>query len=613
MQQEEFNPRMENIAQTGFSASDPDDETFYLEKIGTYPGELPYEIEHTVDVKADIYQDNSESHQESNKSQVLPSPEETRNIPIELEQQSFPPKEKVETIVESESKPFHKSGLIEKDLEPTPYEKSGLIPKEASQPFEKEGTIKEEIGTEYEKSGLTKVEEGSRESTGVKSIWDIFEKEPPEFAETKAEVEEEKKPSEAEPVLTEVEVEESSIVVDEESVIDFPAEIKISEYDENDFANEIDEDFRNRILEDLERSKQKNTIEREIPTQDLFPTSEIEDLQKELQRVEEKPDDTKYIEVDLTAIDLPQPSKIIAEEIKQEPDSTIEPWIQPKEKKDKEEKKKKKKLKAKPIADVQAEQFFKEGASTIKAQTQVEEQQIEEQRIEGQITEEKKKKPVLVVWLSAASLLTLLLVIFFFLKPLWFNQIFEAKKSNEPTKNKEQTVKDIEKIDKRSFQKPSEESKLSSTLIEKPNVQAQLTKEIAEMLPPKEPHKEPSKPKTEIQPKINSSDIKESTKSRPTTSKATLAWKPRQESAPVIEIVPQREYSVEIFSTHDPEEANYLLNLLNQKQVSAYIKVQVIKNANLYKVRVGSFKNLDDAKEFAKQFGFKNLWIDRIR
>lgn len=609
MQQEEFNPRMENIAQTGFSAGDPDDETFYLEKIGTYPGELPYEIEHTVDVKADIYQDNSESHQESNKSQVLPSPEETKNIPIELEQQSFPPKEKEEIIVESESKPFHKSGLIEEDLEPIPYEKSGLIPKEVSEPFERVGTIKDEIGTEYEKSGLKEVEEEPRESNGVKTIWDIFEKEPPEFSETKAEVEEEKKPSEAEqPVSSEVEIEESSIVVDEESVIDFPAEIKISEYDENDFAKVIDEDFRNKILEDLERSKQKNSIEREFPTQDLISTTEIENLQKELQRGEEKPDDTKYIEVDLTAIDLPQPSKIIAEEIKQEPDFTIEPWIKPKEKKDKKEKKKKKKLKAKPIADVQAEQPFKKEASTIEEQTQVEEQQIEEQ-----ITEEKKKKPDLVVWLSTAGLLTLLLVIFFFLKPLWFNQIFEGKKSNEPVKDKEQTRKDIKKIDKMSFQKPSGESKPSPALIEKPNVQEQLTKEVAETLPPKEIPKEPSKPKAEVQPKINPSDTKESTNPRPTTSKATLAWTTRRESAPVIEIVPQREYSVEVFSTYDPDEANYLLNLLNQKQISAYIKVQVIKNANLYKVRVGNFKNLDGAKEFAKQFGFKNVWIDRIR
>lgn len=615
MPPEEFNPRMGNIIQTGFSTSDSDDETFYLEKIGTYPGKLPYEIEHTVDVKADIYQDSSESNQELNKSQVLASTEDTKEIPVELGQQSLPPIEKEELIEDPELKPFNKSGLLEDEHGAIPYEKSGLIPKDISEPFERVGTIKDDIGPAYEKSGLSEIEEEPLEPDGIKTIWDIFEKEQSEFSEIETEIKEEKEPPVEESVSTESETEKSTIVVDEGSVIDFPAEIRISEYDENEFAKVIDEDFRNKILEDLERSKDKNTPEREIPPQDLIPTTEIEDLQKELlQERGEKIDDTKYIEVELTAINLPQPSKIIAEEIRQEPGYTIEAANQPKGKKDKKEKKKKNKSEAKPIADIQPEQLSKVEPPTIEEPSQVEEQQIVEQQIKEQTSEEKKKKLALVFWLAFAGLFTFLLVVFFILKPLWFTQVFDSKKRIESQKATTQDVKELERVDKiqGTLQKTPQESTTSPTFIEKPKAPKQLTQQVAKIVQ-KETSKEASKPKTEVQPEITRSDLKESLKPRLTTPKATFAWKIRQESAPVIEIIPQREYSVEVFTTYDPDEANYLLNLLNQKQISAYIKVQVIKNANLYKVRIGSFKSLDDAKEFAKQFGFKNVWIDRIR
>lgn len=616
MHQEESNPRMRNVILTGFSANDPDDETFSLEKIGTYPGELPYEIEHTVDVKADIYQVNSESHQESNKSQVPSSPDETKEIPKELELRSFSSKEKEEIITESYSKPLNRTGLLEEEHEAMPYEKSGLIPKGVSKPFASEGTSKDEIEAGYQKSGISEIEEEQRDSDGIKTIWDIFENEQSEFTETKTGLKEEKEPIEVEkPFSLGSETKEGSILADEGSVIDFPLEIKTSEYHENEFAKVIDKDFRDKILVDLERSKEKNTPEREFPTQNFISTSEIGDLQKELpQEGEEKINDTKYIEVDLTAINLPQPSKIIGEEIKLELDNTIEPENQPKEKKAKKEKKKKKKSKAEPIADVQAEPTSKEADSTIEQPTQVEEQKIGEQQIQEKSQDEKKKKSALVFWLASAGLLTLLLVVFFILKPLWFTKIFEGKRI-EPSKLTKQSVQKLRNVDKTqaSLQKNPEESKLSPTLIEKPKSQEQPPMEVTEILPPKEPPNQPSRLKTEIPQKITPSVIEESIKPKPATSKTAFAWKTPQESVPVIEIIPQREYSVEVFSTYDPDEANYLLNLLNQKQISSYIKVQVIKNANLYKVRVGNFKNLNDAREFAKQLGFKNVWIDRIR
>ncbi|MGQ9819330.1 MAG: SPOR domain-containing protein [Candidatus Kapaibacteriales bacterium] len=614
MTQEELSTFGVNAIRTGFSANDPDDETFYLEKIGSYPGELPYEIEHTVDVGTDIFQADSSTLSEEPKKQQLPAEKkETEYIQSELAQPTFPTYEKDEIKIELEPKPFAKSGLIEDDLEAIPYEKSGLVPKETIEPFEKIDTIEDETKINLGNSTYADKEDVTRESNGIKSIWDIFEKEKPEYSEVETKVEQEFEPGEIEKLPSpKNDTDETPIVVDKESVIDFPSEIKISEYDENEFTKEIDDDFRNKILEDLEKSKEKSVSEPEIPSQGLITTSEIEDLQKELlQQQEEKTDDANYIEVDLTAIGLPQPSKIIAEEIREEPDFTIEQvsLTQPKEKKVKKEKKKKKKSESKPIEENQEEQSSEE--TTLKEESS----QIEEQQITEEQPEDKKKRSLLILLLITTGVLAVLVIVFFLLKPLWFNQLFNGKKSVEPAKTISKKVNEIDKFDKpkEPLQKALGESKPSPILSEKPIVKEQQTNEDAKLLPLKEQPKEVSKSNTEIQQKIPASRKDEIKKSKPTISKETFAWKTRQESFPVIEIIPQREYSIEVFSTYDPDEADYLLKLLNQKHISAYIKVQEIKNANLYKVRVGNFKNLDEAKEFAKQFGFKNVWIDRIR
>lgn len=80
----------------------------------------------------------------------------------------------------------------------------------------------------------------------------------------------------------------------------------------------------------------------------------------------------------------------------------------------------------------------------------------------------------------------------------------------------------------------------------------------------------------------------------------------------IVETV-QEEYAIEIFSTADSEEAGYWLTELQRKGLNAYQKVHRVRNIDYYKIRVGPFRTIDEAKSFAKALGFKNVWIDRLK
>jgi septal ring-binding cell division protein DamX len=76
---------------------------------------------------------------------------------------------------------------------------------------------------------------------------------------------------------------------------------------------------------------------------------------------------------------------------------------------------------------------------------------------------------------------------------------------------------------------------------------------------------------------------------------------------------PQAEYSIEIFSTADKEEAAYWLDQLQRRGINAFKKIQRIRNVDYYKIRIGSYKTAEEAKAVARALGFKNVWIDRVK
>lgn len=613
MEEERFTSWFNTIPQSGFSSNDPDDETFLLEKIGKYPGDLPYEVEHSIKVAADIYQ---EVDSPGEISAPLPVKENTKTD--ELTNQTFEttiPADGKQNIVEDieSAQPFEKSGLIKEDSAIQSYEKSGLIEEEPQQPFEKAGLVEKGESLNIEKSELDEQEldyDGSKSST--KSIWELFEKEPPIHSTTETDAELEELSSSALEVEHQIETEQSvsAEIVDEKSVIDFPTEVKISDYDKEDFAKILDEDFRNRLIEDIEKSKEKRRITRDLPTPELISPLEIQDLQKELS-VEEKNNETHFIEVDLTALELSQPSKIIAQEMKEIPDFSITPS----QKIIKKEKKKTKPEKKKKREKISSTQFVAQSEEGVYSD---ETGPVEDEAIPEEPQEQKKRKVPLLIWFAGLGLLLILIGLFYFIKPKFYGQKVEEGKPKrfqiqKKMESQNQANRKLENLMKSKNAMTTQSEKITP----KPEVSEKKNTTFPSIIDMKNDNISQqvlSKTKVPDSPKIV--DSKEEAIKKPLRTgkvERSFAINEQKEPVPLIEIVPQKEYAVELFSTFDPEEAYYFLSILTKKQISAYIKVQKVKNANFYKIRVGNFNNINEAKEFAKQIGFKNVWIDRIK
>lgn len=630
MQEEKSNPWVMNIFNTGFNSNDPDDDTFLLEKIGDYPGELPYQVEHTVEVTADIFKENANNEKSVEQKDYFSS-EEQEKVSQEISAASnYVEHESEKNELESQTKPYQKAGLVEEEeFEHKPYVKSGLISDEDSviKPYEKSGLIEKEPELSYQKSGLPENEFDLEESPPPpKSIWEIFEQEPSAVSAVESAVEKVKEPGEIPGQETEVGQGVAAEVVDEESVIDFPTEVKLAEFDKDEFAKIIDEDFRKKILDDIEKSKKRSTPEREIPAQELISAEEIKDLQKGLSTEEKIPEQTQFIEVELTAINLPHPSKIIADELKEKPDFSI-PTDQDSSIKEKKIKKEKKARKNKPKKEDKVEKPMVSSDVSEDSPTEKPETIEEVTPANEQTKEEKKRRPALVFWLAGLVFILVLSALLWFLKPSFlFRKNHEiAQRKTERPKTQIQTIKKP-KIPEKIQPPPNITESLKKQPAEatgKQITKVEPTQKTSENLIKQETQRDRKISQELRTPKVFSPAMQrvekdKTTRLAPTPSKTyqpkeNLALKTHKETAPIIEIIPQKEYSVELFSTFDSEEANYFLSLLNKKQISAYIKIQKIRNANLYKVRVGNFKNVDEAREFAKQYGFKNVWIDRIR
>lgn len=73
-------------------------------------------------------------------------------------------------------------------------------------------------------------------------------------------------------------------------------------------------------------------------------------------------------------------------------------------------------------------------------------------------------------------------------------------------------------------------------------------------------------------------------------------------------------YTVEIYSSPSRDDAEEWLARLKKRNVkNAFIVTHKKRNEYWYKVRFGSFKSREDAKDQAKKLGYSQSWVDRVK
>lgn len=593
----------------GFEPTDPEDETFLLDRLGEYPDVLPYDVQKPetpenldmYDIEQEIQPKTLEEieQKESGTKDFQPQGSYEENLlqeetggPIPYEKSGIEQKEH-ETI------PYEKSGKETVSREPIPYEKSGLIEDEESVPFDHSGIERRPTTIDVEREEQPK------------SIWDIFEQ-PETFEQVVPETTEAEEiiPEEGsvkpEPIAEEqIEAKESpsqeaeTILITSDSIVDTPMEIKVPPISQEELAKVFDEDFRQTIIEDLEKSKKRRETQKKEP-EPIITTSEKEELQKELDQLEESPtEQAPEIDIDISALDVAKPSELAAQQL-------IESGELDQMKK-KKKKKTKKEKKPKPKAPSKEEQV-----------PSIVEFEKEQTRIGKEPEKEKRRRKVPVLWLFVAGgVLLLLLVVGGFLA---YRNYFQKKPVPKEIAKKPETKKEEPKPKVEQKEQPQPKEQIAT----EPKTQNEETVAKAEAKPTSVEPKAlpPAAPKVET-PKVEKT-AKEIAKTK------TSEQKPKPEIAKVvtekptpakfklpqeIKIVetPQEEYSIEIFSTSDPEEAGYWLTQLQKKGFNAYQKIHRIRNVDYYKIRIGSYRTIDEAKSVARALGFKNIWIDRIK
>ncbi|MCX7880740.1 MAG: SPOR domain-containing protein [Ignavibacteria bacterium] len=607
----------------GFEPSDPDDETFMLGKLEKYPGELPYDLEaagsleeseldfiaedqtqidskEKVPLESEITEENGEKFPSAEESMLSDSDfAQTGPIPYKksglIEDEDEPvPYRKAGLLEDEETELYKKAGIEESAKGPVPYEKAGV--EESTKgpvPYKKAGLIEDEEAIPYEKSSLPEKE--------PKSIWDIFEKEkleaekPEEVSLKPVEPLEDLEPTPLEELPSaemesaeifpteETKAEKVTVVVDSESIVDVPFEIHLADFDENEFSKEIDDEFKQKLLDDLEKREAKISERKQEELVEIIPTSEKEKLQKDLNQGLEMPQQAP-VEIDISAMDVSKPSEVLAQEIQKTgeiPETNVPPWAIPRKEKEKREIKK---TKVKKISDQTKK------AAKIK------------------LPEEKKRRFVPAFWFYIIALALLLLLVgggYFVYQNYFIPQKFESKDTLSVTKTIEK-----DKVP------PTTHPEQKDTIVQ------QVTPAVSDKEEQTEPKKE-ELPKPVVDSKKE--DMEKGldiTPKKPTTeSKTIVVTKPKKDS-PIVpkpppvqpRIVEQDEqYSIEVFSTNDPDEANYWIEQLNKRGINAYKKEHFIRGNKHYKIRIGTFRSVQDASEFAKALGFRNIWIDRVK
>ena len=652
----------------GFEPGDPDDETFLLERLEKYPGDLPFDLKETETENFDFLEESEEDLQKVKSEKVevdksISAEEQVprENIPpseISVEEfavSSLAPSEEFEREgrIEREVIPYEKAGIEKTEQEPFTYEKAGVEKTEREvQPYQKAGLIEDEEAVPFERQGVEKQAKEFTEPQGkgekVQSIWDIFEEEKVEEAPSETTSEETTEPPlpeseitqeavaetapegeqtpEAEP-LPEMESQETeSVLLESDSIVDVPLEIKVAKVDPEEFSKVFDEDFRNTILEDLAKSEERKKT-RTKPTEDtvIISTREKEELQREIDKLEGTPkSEGEAVEFDLSAFPTGKPSEMIAQDILESGEL------------EKKKKKKKKKEKAKPekaveeaiqepaeeeLVEAPTETVSEEAAPPSVVEVQAEQPTEPEPQPEESKPEEKEKKrrKVPVLWLLSGALLLLLILLiggyfaylYFIKKPLpeskkLMTKVEDGKKAAQKV-TEPQVKKEVEKPVEPRPQPPPEFVEETKVPPSKPLVKAEKEKlpKAVESTVPK------AKPALERKP--------ETSKEKRFVSKfETFA---KTQKVKVVEVPPEdmtspkpvEEYAIEIYSTPEIEEANYWVNQLQLKGINAYIKPFRVRNVNYYKIRIGPFRSIEEAKQVARSLGFKNFWIDRVK
>jgi hypothetical protein len=649
----------------GFEPTDKDDETFLLESIGNYPGILPYEIEFRDEVPipketpreaAEIksMEEEGESFGEtptSTKAGVLGSDDEIKPyeksglVAEESEQVTY---EKSGLVAEeSEQVTYEKSGLVAEEDEQVTYEKSGLVAEEDEQvTYEKSGLVAEESEqVTYEKSGSVQDETKAVGKSGLPSVWDLFEDETEpaikdkEIAETRIKDEQSiQEALEPQPIATEEIVQEDIMesIASETSLkgIEAPqVEITIADYNEEEFERVLDEDFRKGIEEELEQSRERRAkIEKEA--EDIaseLTATEKEKLQKDLDDGMERTGAADFIEIDLTEMKVRKPSEFLAYEMKENVNFSDFLKSEPKMKKTKKVKKQKKagkpkKVKGEPPIAMQSPEASAIPQKEESMQDEESQRWIESEgspeRIpaspteESETTETKKKKLIPIwVWFPAAAVILLFVIIggYFLLTERFLgNKKPEIVKTKVDKKQQQKSVGLLKDNKSAEIITPPAEKKIT-TSEPKQVAEKSIKAESKPEQTAKPDIKKESKPKISLNQRVRTEP---KTKSDLKPEKSPIAKMETPVETPVAKIVestPLAEYSIEVFSSSEPDEANYWKNVLNKKGIDALIKIHKVRNVNVYCVRVGTFKNIDEARAYAKSQGFKNIWIDRIK
>ncbi len=638
----------------GFEPTDPDDETFILEKIDEYPGTLPFETKGLESENLDFL---SESEQNPEIPTTLQSYQITNQEElIEKEIATYEEKdfEQKEVLPKIGREQFEKVGKEERV--PIPYEKSGIekLEKEVL-PYEKAGLIENEEVTTFKKTPKETIQKDTSEyqpkDKPVKSIWDIFEEETPVIEETTQQaveetssIEEEKSEIINEQAIdneieqeTKQEVEAAkkepeTILIESQSIVDVPLEIKIAEINPEEFSKVFDEDFRKTILEDLAKSEQRKKEKggKEIET---ITTKEKEELQRELNESSGVEPVSEIMEFDLSEMHLDKPSEILAKELIESGD------LDKLEKRKKKGRKEKKQQIKEPTEQTASSSESDEVEEQHKEHEQVTEQEIAPTVVDVQSeqsteeaetikeppteeTEEKKRRKVPVFWFVFVGLIVLALLIggYFTYLNLIKKPNAEKEIANKETEINKPKVPEIQKKEK-----PKEEVKTPEPIQTPIKEEAKATTDIQKEKP--EPPRKIVSEKTikEKIPQVKGKPTPVTEKPKPIRTEKKFASKfssiNKTKKVKIVEVspetkttfIPQSEFSIEIFSTTEIEEAIYWVNQLNQKGINAYIKPYRFRNINHYKVRIGKFSSLDEAKNFARELGFKNFWIDRVK
>lgn len=217
--------------------------------------------------------------------------------------------------------------------------------------------------------------------------------------------------------------------------------------------------------------------------------------------------------------------------------------------------------------------------------------------------EKKKKDPLKTILIGVATVMVLA-----FIGTFAYNYIKDRDKLEK--KNKTIVTQDTTKLD--VVQMDAVESNLESEKVGKLNDEKKIDeKSIARQNEKKVEAKQTVTPKKIYsQSKVKSKEIIRRTEQKDRDLVAASALKsltqPKQEETDAV-------YVVQIYASPSREDAELRLDILRKKGIIGAITTQNIKGKIWYRVRFGNYGSYQDAKKSAKNSGFSEFWVERIK